>query len=295
MAQNTISFDNKKGYWKTRYSFIASCYSFLDKLFFSSPKTSVSGQVLWGHNAGVNNKFYGQQKSSGLAVTFNDHVSNNKVFKTLSLEGTSNIEGLNTFKVNNSSDPTQLKTTHIGTLQERGGIMYGDIGKVSKITGSNIKTIGVLNSFIPEAEFPSGLLVDSEGAPAVYSGAGSLWAFKMDAYFSNHPIPSSSEVKLFISLSDAYGSTAKPLYKTTADYTFDTAAEGVNYASNDNFLSDSILYSDYLTYGKLYSGDPYNSWKKGDIANKDTLDALSRIASSKLMCVLFPGRNSTSI
>jgi len=273
MAQKTIAFSNKGGFWKTRYSFLSSCFSSLDKMFFSSPSRSNSGEVFWGHNKNNvgRNSFYNVQIPSSLAVTFNQKPSTNKVFKSFSLEGTTNISGLNTVMVNNSSDPTQLKRSSVSLLTEKGGIMYGDIGAIEKITGSNIKAIGVINSITNVTEDEPNYIPNLEGS--------SLHEISISAFTSNNPIPASGDAKLFLSISNN-GNTISEVFQRTGDgYTpalantevtetlDDGTVQVVNgalglFELNPGFVND-VDFDDYLTLGSLYF-DNNNSFKKGN-------------------------------
>lgn len=153
----TIAYSHKGGYWKTRYSFFASFMKSVGRKFFSSPSSgasivsSLQESLLWKHNSTDSTKrtnFYGTAGGSGLSVAFNDKVSSNKIYKSFSIEGTSNIEGLNTFVVN--SDNTPDKQFSLGRLKDKGGVMYGHIGLSNKLLdGSNIKAICVANQTNP--------------------------------------------------------------------------------------------------------------------------------------------------
>tara|TARA_R110000803_G_scaffold132932_3_gene200120 strand:- start:10039 stop:11061 length:1023 start_codon:yes stop_codon:yes gene_type:complete len=249
----TIAFDNKKHSWKTRYSFLSNCYACLDKMFFSSPKESVlSASTLWAHGIGdINNNFYNQGYTSSIAVTFNAHaskgfgaaspkVSSNKIYKSFSLEGTTNMSGANIFKVNNSSQPSQLKTTDIGLLEEKGGILYGHIGREQKVTASNVKAIGRIEEVV-EANTVEGLLEAPDGTPFVYTGEGTLLAFKVNV--QGGFLPTSTDAKL-IKSSDAGGAN-----QVLLPYYLD----GNTSTLNANFLNPNISFESYQSFGSLFS------------------------------------------
>jgi len=142
----TIAYSHKGGYWKTRYSFLASFMKSVGRKFFSSPAGAVNPEdtMVWEHNdSSEDNRtsFYGSKGGSSISVSFNDNVSSNKIYKSFSLEGTNNINGLNTFVVNSDNSPD--KQFSIGRLKDKGGIMYGHIGLSNTlIDGSNIKALG---------------------------------------------------------------------------------------------------------------------------------------------------------
>lgn len=142
MAGKTLAYSNRAGFWKTRYSFMASCYAFIDRCLVSSPLSFVSSAI-WKHDENENRcTFYDATYTSGLSVTFNENPSVNKVYKAFSLESTNNVNGTNTFLVNNSSSPSQVKTGTAGPLQEKGGIMYGHIGQSQVPNGTTINLVG---------------------------------------------------------------------------------------------------------------------------------------------------------
>lgn len=147
----TIAFDNSDLFWKTRYSFFSSCYAWLNKLLISFHKTEApanQGVLFYSHNAGVGyNNFYANTAviGSSIHVSFNNQVSNNKIFKTLSIEGTQNIkDNIGVFSVNSDNSPD--KNFAVGKLKDKGGIVYMDIGRNNKNTSANVKCMGVISS-----------------------------------------------------------------------------------------------------------------------------------------------------
>jgi len=157
----TIAYSNKGGYWKTRYTWMASFMQKLGRKFFTSSVEFATGnnelyldKLIWKHNLNDDTKrtqFYGSKDGSGISVSFNDNVSNNKIYKSFSLEGTSNIENaINTFVVNADNNPN--KQFSMGVVKDKGGILYGHIGQSNTLLdGSNIRVVGrfSLESFIP--------------------------------------------------------------------------------------------------------------------------------------------------
>ena len=259
MINKTIAFSNSGSFWKTRYSFISSCFAFLDKLFFSSPTKANNGEICWEHNKNnaPKNTFYGGIPiSSSISVTFNQNPSSNKVYKSFSLEGTSNISGLNSIIVNNSSDDTQRKNATISLLDERGGILYGNVGQIQKVTGTNIKPIGIV-SFI--RDFPNGYTPTVEG--------NRLIGIEISSFISANNIPTSSDAKLFLSRSDESNTIADAFYKVGNAYTpalANTVVEEdvqgvlvqVNGAQdlllNNSDFSEDVSFDNYLTLGDLH-------------------------------------------
>lgn len=167
MPDTTIAFSNRGGYWKTRYTFFSSCYAFVDRCLISFNK-AFSGNPVWKHDENESRtSFYGSTGGSGIAVTFNQKPSQNKLYKAFSLESTNNVNGLTVFNVNNSSVPEQTKNIDAGVLTERGGIMYGHIGRETIALGANTNIVG---------EILSGVITNLTAIPA----PGFLQAVEVD-------------------------------------------------------------------------------------------------------------------
>jgi hypothetical protein len=145
----TIAYNHKGGYWKTRYSFFASFMNSVGRRFFSSPSRPVepTQSVVYEHNDDNDDNrtnFYGEVGGSSIAACFNENVSSNKIYKSFSIEGTSNISGINTFVVNSDNSPD--KQFSMGPIEDRGGVLYGHIGLSNTLLdGSNIRVIGSFN------------------------------------------------------------------------------------------------------------------------------------------------------
>jgi len=153
----TIAFDNKKGVWKTRYSFFSSCIAWVKDFMVTSPIGTSAEWLVWKHDglSESNNTFYGNTSPSVIGVSFNDRPSSNKQFKSLSVESLepNDILGLNTFVVNG-------KSGSIGGLRQKGGILYGHIGSEDGYTLSNFEFIGQIKNIhasAAEAASASGL------------------------------------------------------------------------------------------------------------------------------------------
>ena len=151
----TIAYSNKGGFWKTTYTWYASFMGKIGRKFFSSSVDGASegvigipSKLIWKHHLDDDTKrtnYYGEVGGSGISVSFNDNVSANKIYKSISIEGTSNIENNpNTFIVNAENNPN--KQFSIGTIKDKGGILYGHIGLSNTLLdGSNIRVIGSFN------------------------------------------------------------------------------------------------------------------------------------------------------
>ena len=172
MTENskTVAFDNASGRsWKTRYSFLPTNYAYLDKKMLTCRSTGASDDLAWVHDInpykvdGVGiNKFYNSQYHSSLKCSFNKDLSANKIYKSLSLEGTENLKGgVSNFLANNTSQVSQARDANVGRLTEKGGILYAPLGRNPKVTGSNLKLAGRITGltqvFTNPNTYPDGL------------------------------------------------------------------------------------------------------------------------------------------
>lgn len=142
----TFAFKNSQKYWSTRYSFLPRNYSRLDRDMFTSPPQGGDAIYIHGPKAAAEkNTFYGTKTSSSVKFTFNNDPSQNKIYKNISLEGSfgedKNIYGA--FKANDSTDPTQARSSSINGWKEKGAHLYATVANSSKSGRSNIEPIGV--------------------------------------------------------------------------------------------------------------------------------------------------------
>ena len=176
MEATTIAFNTKTGDWSTRYSFLSNCYGFLNKLFFSNYETD-SAFVPWLHNSdkASRTQYYSKIYGSGISVTFNDNVSANKIYKSFSLEGTSNITGENYFVVNTDNSPD--KRYSLGKLKDKGGIMYGHIGQAQNMmAGGNLELVGLIDvALVGASDGLIGLTITTTENDLLPSSANSLY------------------------------------------------------------------------------------------------------------------------
>ena len=202
----TIAFDNSAKVWKTRYSFVPTRYAYLDKKLLSCQGPRGFGYddkpLVWRHDepsVGIN-KFYGEQFKSSLKTSFNKDLSANKLYKSLSVEGTTNLKGgENRFLGNSTSQKSHLRDATVGKLKEKGGILYADLGRGVKNSNSNVGMIGVIRGV-------SRLFSSPENGPIHgYTYDPSL--IKLDIDFLSSSFTSSSEFKILTRL-DSPGQTS---------------------------------------------------------------------------------------
>lgn len=166
----TVAFDNTDRFWKTRYSFWSSCYGWLNNILTSGKNAQdLGGQVdlVYKHNSSSElNDFHGNGSAASVVqVSFNDKVSANKIFKSISVEGTQNIENsISLVSVN--SDNLPVKSFNFGTVKDKGGILYADMGKNIFGSSANVKCLGVITGVRPIN--PESAIVPDEFLPVGY-------------------------------------------------------------------------------------------------------------------------------
>ena len=165
--KKTIGFNNKKNIWTSKYDYESSNYASFDKRFFSCRKRVLPDDdiIAWEHGTNpANNNFYDSQYQSSIAVSFNDNPSQNKLYKTFSVEGTDNLQGaIHTFTTSETLQPNKTPLTiSIGTVSNKGGILYGKVPNDPRIkNGVNMKFIGTtsLDTSLSPVSFGSDLYV----------------------------------------------------------------------------------------------------------------------------------------
>lgn len=102
--------------------------------------------LAWRHGNGAPSTFYNQGTPSAISICFNDFPSNNKMYRSFSVEGTNNIADDSTplFSVNNSTTANQIRNSEVSVLNERGGIMYGSVGGSNDNNAKNVSALGTI-------------------------------------------------------------------------------------------------------------------------------------------------------
>ena len=150
----TFAFSNKGNFWKTRYSFTPAHYSHVNKYLYSYPLQVTTGPandtavaIPHLHHYGADLcRWYGTQYTSAVAFSFNDNVSANKMYRSVSIEGTNNVNGVAQLVVNNSSSANQIKTTAAVNFRERGGILYSPLAGSQLRSNKSIVTLGTVTA-----------------------------------------------------------------------------------------------------------------------------------------------------
>ena len=141
----TISFDPTSKRWKSRYSYDTSCFDSLENTLLSFNTSTAGEDVCYYHDSNsAKNTFYGVQTDSQISVSFNANPSSNKVYNSLSLEGSSLINTRSRLITNYSTDNQQDNTTQDWEgFTEKGGIFYAGVTKVASSSNENsLKFVG---------------------------------------------------------------------------------------------------------------------------------------------------------
>jgi len=173
--RKTIAFDHENGFWKSRYTFVSSCYGWIKKMFVSAQTVINDRALFWKHDdtASTNNSFYGRQPSpSIIAVTFNEEPSTMKIYKALSLETSdrrSLAGGINTFRANPGTGNTLSKSVSIGPMKEKGGALYAHMPMISELSMADFEYLGVAAENATNVSDDESILDDFPEIQAVYS------------------------------------------------------------------------------------------------------------------------------
>ena len=146
----TIAYKQNSGFWSSRYSYDTSCFSKIDKKLvtfnqYTNGPQNTDNQLAWEHrDDSPKCVFYdGQQTRPFIKLTVNDNPSKNKLYRSMSLEGSLLLGSQTQFYANNSSQQSQTRTTVFNDVIEKGGIFYSGVGRVYQTsTGNNLKIVG---------------------------------------------------------------------------------------------------------------------------------------------------------
>jgi len=154
---------------------------------------------------------------SGISVSFNKNVSQNKIYKSFSIEGSNNIVGANSFVVN--SDSGYEKTSSVGPIKDKGGILYGHIG-LSPVTldGSNIAILGEITSdVIIDAEDDEVAYFYMKGQDLSSTGLSTKFFFMQDQAFYDSATGAPLDISAGITSTSLVGSSGSIRPSAEAD------------------------------------------------------------------------------
>ena len=216
----TIAFDNTGKVWKTRYSFVPTRYAYLDKKLLSCSGPRGGGYdnkpLIWRHDEKTEkiNNFYGEQFRSSLKTSFNKDLSANKLYKSLSLEGTTNLKGgANRFLANSTSQKSHLRDATVGKLKEKGGILYADLGRGRQNSNSKVEIVGTITGV--------SRLFSSPEDENIYGYSYDPSLIKLDVSFLSSSFSSSSEFKILIGVDEPGNSTLEGGFTNISGRSYD--------------------------------------------------------------------------
>jgi len=159
-----ISFGHKDNKWRSKFSFRAKSMMNGVRNFLSKG----DGTGIHRHNEGPVNSFYGVTSNSVLGVAFNDNPSSNKVFKSMSLEGSDVLKNRVHDFAPATSTESPSNNNYYGTRPSKnmGGVLYNGFGQSDNIVkGTSMHYLGEVLS-VDEVLSPVG---EEGGDPEVYT------------------------------------------------------------------------------------------------------------------------------
>lgn len=231
----TIGFNNTRNVWTSKYTFETSMYSNINnKLYSYRRNIEPSDDIIYHeHNTGPINTFYGKQQNSVISVSFNQNPSENKIYKSFSIEGTRNLESISSgcvFETSYSLDQPEKKNYTLGPLRYKGGNIYAYMGKDKALkNGYTVNYVGTGNivyggNLTDEEPYNTGYFFQSNNLNAGSVVVSSAYTTKF--LFS---VPSNPSNLFFLSgAGNATGVTSQTDYgdipsSVTLDTTYDTA------------------------------------------------------------------------
>lgn len=229
----TISFGHKDRQWKSRYTFTPKMMVNTDKTLISQS----SNNSLYTHNTGEINTFYGTQTSSGIGVAFNDNLSSNKIFKTVSVEGSESLaQAGHKFYSYRSTDPSRYyRPDSLERLKVKGGMLYGKVGKDRDlINGATMHYVGTIKRIDSLKKFSSIYPIEISPIPNEYVG------MIVDGTGSDYVPEAGVRYGLYYNDQFYFGEVdgnGSPLYKSFEDLTtFEDIPNNINIPSDLDLL-----------------------------------------------------------
>lgn len=141
MAQYTLSHSEKSKGWTSFWGYIPDWMAKLNNRFY----TIKNGQLyLHNEDTGVRNNFYGVQHASKIKLYFNEINSDDKIFKTLVLEGNEAWDAVVSTNLANSS----IKKTEFDARESRHFAYMRKNENENDLHGNSAQGIGVIASSV---------------------------------------------------------------------------------------------------------------------------------------------------
>lgn len=265
MASRTIAYSTDGDYWKTRYSFLPSCYGYVDNQMITCANGPAGQAYLHTDNTSKCN-YYGVQSVVTLTVASNQEPSRNKFFKNLSLE--TDLPRWNgqfvTFTDSNVLGENQITFIEGSSLVSKEGARYTDIPRQSGPNSTaNIVYLGERKS-VTQQGFLEYLTFENKlsNAATALNGTGVLvgWDATQNAY-----------VCIEEGVVKTYSSTL--VNPVAIDYVFSDDAVVFSGVQGGLLASDDRFQSLFIAYPSEIDGD-YMRGRVGVL----TLQSLSNVA-----------------
>lgn len=193
-----ISFGHSDGQWKSKYSYSPKAMMNSSTSLFSK----ADGTYVYKHNQGDINSFYDDVTPSSIGIAFNQNPSSNKIFKSLSIEGSNTLANKShLFTPKSSTDmPSESKIATTYPAKNMGGILYSNIERSDVLrNGATMHYVGdvlSIDKFVSEAtpdgsDFFTSVTVDDSLSDYIPS-TNVIYAFYIpeeDAFYFGADIP----------------------------------------------------------------------------------------------------------
>lgn len=284
MPNRTFAFSHRGGYWKTRYSFFSNVYAYINKTLLSFRLTIGAAQrdPAWRHNIGPITSFYGTAGGSGFAVSFNQKPSSNKILKSISIEGTNNVNPASVVIANNSTTANQAKESPVIAYDDKGGILYGQIQGQNTNTNGNVKYMGALypadiNATVDNVPAAPGFITLFIEAPFIWADGGGSNIVGGGKYVFGLPTGPNTGLLVTNSLDDVSNTLTQNFGAVPGDVVFnsyfqDTGLARFQVSGPEGGITEIAAAMLAQPYVSVYSVTPNNAY--GDMLKGQYADAL---------------------
>lgn len=278
MPNRTYAFSHRQGFWKSRYSFISNAFAYLNSFFFSSPPTFTDDIPLYQHDTAgsANNTFHGETipTPSAITMTFNDNVSQEKLYKSASIEGQHIEPGQIVSYAFTQGGINQLnpRYSNINYVNQYGSDGYGIISGVQGNTGMSMRAVGTVRQVVwqsdpqaPTAIFYIEVEPFGNNVSSLQSSTGSVLFYRQEGptgffyYLSTaeedryNPDDGTTPPTINVSYANNILTVVSRLDETTG--AFATVGNPQNLVNNTIFAEDTVYFlSDDDSFGDQLKG-----------------------------------------
>ena len=204
----TVGFSIRSNVWRSRYSFVPTCYSTLDNIMLSHMKpnnpasatpgnihgyTSLDVSSTWDHDYEAEldnlNTFYRGQTASSLEVVSNHNPSAVKIFKAISIEGDGMWSGSAYTNVGRGSEEPDQQSGGF-EFERKEGAFYSDIPASTTVEDFSREMMFV--GFVRVEDF----YADETNVESINDGFAQLWTLPL-VNIPQVSLPTSTDTALY--------------------------------------------------------------------------------------------------